>query len=54
MRTKFKAWTIPYLQEHNDVAISIEQANEIIKNKDNVYLEIGSGKGDFLLQMAIS
>lgn len=52
MRTKFKAWTIPYLQQHNDVAISIEQANEIIKNKDNVYLEIGSGKGDFLLQMA--
>ena len=52
MRTKFKAWTIPYLQEHNDINITIEQANEIIKNNDNVYLEIGSGKGDFLLQMA--
>lgn len=52
MRTKFKPWTIPYLQEHNDVAISIDEANDIIKNNDNVYLEIGSGKGDFIVQMA--
>lgn len=52
MRTKYKAWSLPYLEEHNDVAITIEQANDIISNNDNVYLEIGSGKGDFLLQMA--
>ena len=52
MRTKFKAWTIPYLQEHNSIAITSEQANEIIVNNNNVYLEIGSGKGDFIVQMA--
>ena len=52
MRTKYKAWSVPYLEEHKEIAISIEHANDISINNDNVVLEIGSGKGDFLLQMA--
>ena len=48
MRTKFKAWAEPYLKEHQEVSFS----NEEIENLYDVYLEIGSGKGDFLIQMS--
>ena len=48
MRTKFKAWAEPYLKEHQEVSFS----NEKIENLYDVYLEIGSGKGDFLIQMS--
>ncbi len=49
MRTKFKAWTKPYLEEHQEVQLSLEQVGSL---EDNIYLEIGSGKGQFLLDMA--
>lgn len=49
MRTKFKAWTKPYLEEHQEVQLSLEQVRNL---EDNIYLEIGSGKGQFLLDMA--
>lgn len=48
MRTKFKAWAEPYINEHPEVSLLEEE----IKQLDNVYLEIGSGKGDFIVQMA--
>ena len=48
MRTKFKAWAEPYLKEHQEISFS----NEEIENLYDVYLEIGSGKGDFLIQMS--
>ncbi len=48
MRTKFKAWAEPYLIEHLEISYSQEQ----IENLSDFYLEIGSGKGDFLLKMA--
>ena len=48
MRTKFKAWAEPYLIEHPEISYSQEQ----IENLSDFYLEIGSGKGDFLLKMA--
>ena len=49
MRTKFKAWTKPYLDEHQEVQLTLEEVNSLEKE---VYLEIGSGKGQFLLDMA--
>ena len=49
MRTKFKAWTKPYLDEHQEVQLTLEEVNALEKE---VYLEIGSGKGQFLLDMA--
>ena len=52
MRTKFKPWTIPYLQQHNDIAISIDNFDDFVF-KDCIYLEIGCGKGDFICQMAL-
>lgn len=48
MRTKYKPWAAPYLEEHKEVQVSLEE----LPNIDNIYLEIGSGKGLFLLEMA--
>lgn len=48
MRTKFKAWAEPYINEHKEVSISIDD----LLNVSNYYLEIGAGKGDFLIKMA--
>ena len=49
MRTKFKAWTVPYLEEHQEVMFSLEQ---LLAFDGAYYLEIGSGKGQFLVDMA--
>ena len=48
MRTKFKAWAEPYINEHPEVSYSEEE----IKSLKDVYLEIGSGKGDFIIKMS--
>lgn len=49
MRTKYKPWCEPYIEEHQEVMLKTEE----IGNLDNFYLEIGSGKGQFLAKMAI-
>ena len=49
MRTKFKAWAEPYLNEHPEVMFTQEQLGSFDKP---YYLEIGSGKGQFLVDMA--
>ena len=49
MRTKFKAWTVPYLEEHQEVLV---KADEISSFGHPFSLEIGSGKGQFLVDMA--
>ena len=49
MRTKYKAWTKPYLEEHLEVQVKEEDFSTI----SDIYLEIGSGKGQFLLDMAL-
>ena len=48
MRTKYKPWTKPYIEEHTEVICSFDAIN----NCKNYYLEIGSGKGQFLANMA--
>ncbi len=48
MRTKFKAWTKPYIEEHLEYSLTDEE----ISSLDDLYLEIGSGKGDFIIQMS--
>ena len=49
MRTKFKAWTVPYLEEHQEVLLKPED----LESLNFAYnLEIGSGKGQFLIDMA--
>lgn len=50
MRTKFKRWAVPFLDEHPEIVI--KDIHDDFLNKDNLYLEIGSGKGDFIISMA--
>jgi len=51
MRTKFKAWTKPYIDEHPEVMIS----DDFLQAHPSPYfLEIGSGKGKFLYDMAFA
>ena len=49
MRTKFKAWTVPYLVEHQEVLLKPEDLESLSFAYN---LEIGSGKGQFLIEMA--
>lgn len=48
MRTKYKPWAKPYIEEHTEVMCAFDTIN----NYQNYYLEIGSGKGQFLVNMA--
>ena len=50
MRTKYKPWALPYIQEHVEVILTEEQ---LLNFDKPYYLEIGSGKGQFLLDMAL-
>ncbi len=50
MRTKFKAWTVPYLEEHPEVLLNAEELPAFDRSFN---LEIGSGKGQFLVDMAL-
>ena len=49
MRTKYKPWALPYIQEHIEVMLAEEQ---LLNFDKPYYLEIGSGKGQFLVDMA--
>ena len=48
MRTKYKPWTKPYLEEHQEVLCPFDKTNDYLP----YFLEIGSGKGQFLVLMA--
>ncbi len=51
MRTKFKRWAVDYLIEHPDRVINeIDFTNPFFD--DTLEVEIGSGKGDFIIQKA--
>ena len=49
MRTKYKPWALPYLNEHKEVQITLDEIKEL---NAPIYLEIGSGKGQFISNMA--
>ena len=49
MRTKYKPWAKPYIEEHQEVMFNEEQ---LLFFDKPYYLEIGSGKGQFLVDMA--
>ncbi|MDY4848774.1 MAG: tRNA (guanosine(46)-N7)-methyltransferase TrmB [Bacilli bacterium] len=49
MRTKYKAWALPFLQEHPELLVDPSTINDL---KMPLLLEIGSGKGKFLVDMA--
>lgn len=58
MRMKNKKWSVPFLNDHPEIALyEADYKNEILVNftKNNpLFLEIGTGKGDFILNMAKS
>lgn len=49
MRTRFKVWAQPYLIEHTEITMPIDELNRL----SDYYLEIGAGKGNFLCKMAL-
>lgn len=53
MRTKFKQWAVDYLNEGKNI-FYLENKEEILKfvNDKKCFLEIGPGKGQFILEIA--
>lgn len=57
MRTKYKAWAKPLITENKNIACNFEDIKSSdtfskFAGSDNLYLEIGPGKGAFMLQLA--
>ena len=50
MRTKFKPWAAPYISEHQEYMITLD---DVLNLGDCLNIEIGSGKGKFIVDMAI-
>lgn len=52
MRVKYKQWAVDYLDEHPEVVLEKVDVKDDFFKVNDVRLEIGSGKGDFIIQMA--
>lgn len=52
MRSRFKSWAKPYLESHPEFVLSNIKDDEGFFKDVPLSLEIGSGKGGFLLQIA--
>ncbi len=50
MRTKYKSWAEPLLVEHPEIVLDKER----FLSQTGYFLEIGSGKGKFLSEMALN
>ena len=51
MRTKFKQWAVDYLGEHPEIILpKIDVESDFFKKP--ISLEVGSGKGDFILNFS--
>lgn len=51
MRMRFKAWAEPYINENKHLLISSYE--DLKKVNKTIHLEIGSGKGDFIVELAL-
>lgn len=52
MRTKFKPWAVSYLSKHPEVILTNIDKNDPFFLNKKLHIEIGSGKGDFIVKMA--
>ena len=52
MRTKYKQWAVDYLSEHPEIVIEKIDSNDDFIKAENLFVEIGSGKGGFIATMA--
>ena len=52
MRVKYKPWAVQYLVDHPEVAKEKFDPNDYFFKAPKIALEIGSGKGEFILTLA--
>ena len=52
MRSRHKAWAKPYLEAHDELVLPRIEAGNPFFQDGPLYLEIGMGKGDFILGLA--
>lgn len=52
MRGRHKAWAAPYMAEHNDIVREVLSSEDKFFSFAPLYLEVGIGKGDFIVGMA--
>ena len=57
MRLRNKPWAEPFLEENDDLVIKFDEElkdsfEQIFGNNNSLNLEIGTGKGDFIKQLA--
>ncbi len=52
MRGRFKKWASPFLEEHNELVLKNIDLNDPFFQNEKLHLEVGSGKGDFVIGMA--
>ena len=50
MRTKYKPWALPYINEHQEVILDKKELSSL----SHLHMEIGSGKGAFIIALAES
>ncbi len=52
MRARHKKWAAPFLNDHPEFYLDEIKGEDPFFKSSPLYLEIGSGKGDFIIQMA--
>ena len=52
MRAKYRQWAVDYLDLHPEVVLETIDFNDEFFSSDDIRIEIGSGKGDFIITMA--
>lgn len=52
MRGRFKKWAFPFLEEHPELVLKEIHSEVSFFQKEKLHLEVGSGKGDFVIGMA--
>jgi len=52
VRGRFKKWAAPYLDEHDGVVLKEIKIDDPYFQAEKLYLEVGSGKGDFVLGLS--
>ena len=52
MRTKYKKWAVDYIKDHPEIILHDENISSYLDK--NLNIEIGAGKGDFVIGMALS
>ena len=57
MRLRNKPWAEPFLEENDDLVLKFDEElrdsfKDIFDNDKSLNLEIGTGKGDFIKQLA--